>query len=359
MRPLITTGIACYNAEGTVGRAVESALAQTWPEREILIVDDASTDESPAVLRQLARAYPEIRVIRHERNRGFPSAANTVITQARGAFIAFLGDDDESAPDRLERQYRRIAEYEAEHPGAMVLCYSNRNVVPVGEEEPGFQRLGIGRVPPEPSGPLVAEYVLGLVKDDGRHSWGMAGSGTLMARVEAFRHLGGFDDRFRRGADVDFAVRAALGGAHFISVDAPLITQHITQTPDKAGRIELQYNLLVLQKHKSYLKRKGSYLGAWCNKHAQFYYGRHWRWRLWYLAALACFPWRVSRERLKRSSLLDRLGLLRIARLGSGRRGRRRGGRCLGLAVPAGRRDRTRNAARGRADNAGRARLGQ
>ena len=48
-----------------------------------------------------------------ERNRGVAEARNTLLAQARGAFIAFFDDDDESAPDRLEQQYRRIVEYES------------------------------------------------------------------------------------------------------------------------------------------------------------------------------------------------------------------------------------------------------
>lgn len=310
-RPLITIGITCFNAEDTVGRAVRSALAQTWREREILIVDDSSTDGSEIGLRELAEAHPEIRVIRHEANRGFPGAVNTLLAQARGLFIAFFDDDDESAPDRLEQQYRRIVDYEAAHPGAVVFCYSNRDVVIAHEGNPSFKRFGIGRASPEPFGPIVADYILGLVKDDGWHCWGMFGSCTLMGRTPAFRGLGGFDNRFRRAAEHDFAIRAALKGAHFISVDAPLTTQYLTLTPDKSGKADLRYRLLLVRKHKSYLRGKKSYIGAWCNMHAQFYYWRHLtRWRLWYLAALMCFPSSVSRERLKRSSLLARLRLL-------------------------------------------------
>ena len=100
-----------------------------------------------------------------------------------------------------------------------------------------FARLGIGRHPPEPSGRVVADYVLGLMKDDGRHCWGMFGSCTLMGRTETFRGFGGFDQRFRRCAELDLAVRAALGGAHFISVDAPLVTQHLTPSATKTGPI--------------------------------------------------------------------------------------------------------------------------
>jgi glycosyltransferase involved in cell wall biosynthesis len=310
--PLITVGITCYNARDSIRGAVEGALMQSWPAREIIIVDDASTDGGDRVLQELQRAYPELRVVRHEFNRGFPSALNTLLAEARGIFIAFFDDDDESVPDRLVRQYRRIISYEARHPGAGVLCYSNRTVVSPDARRAEFGRLGIGRHSPEPSGPVVADYLLGLIKDDGRHCWGMFGSCTLMARTETFRRLGGFDHRFRRCAELDLGVRAALGGAHFISVDAPLVTQYLTPTTDKAGNADLRYRLMLLEKHRRYLKQRRSYLGAWCYMHAQFYCGRHWQWRLWYLAALILFPWRVSRARLKQSSLVGRLRLAHV-----------------------------------------------
>ena len=147
------------------------------------------------------------------------------------------------------------------------------------------------------------------MKDDSRHCWGMFGSCTLMGRTEALRGFGGFDQRFRRCAELDLAVRAALGGAHFISVDAPLVTQHLSPSADK-GKADLQYRLLLLEKHKSFLRQKRAYVGAWCYMHAQCHSGGGWRWRLWYLAALEFFPWRWSRERLRQSSRLARLGLV-------------------------------------------------
>jgi glycosyltransferase involved in cell wall biosynthesis len=309
-RPLITIAITCYNAEGTIQRALEGALAQTWTAREIVVVDDASTDRSAALLEELVGTYDEMRLICHESNRGVAEARNTLLANANGTFIAFFDDDDESVPDRVEQQYRRLSDYESTHAAALVLCYSNRAVVRTGERRATSQLAGIGRLPPAPSGPIVADYVLGLFKDDGRHSWGRLGSGTLMARIEALRSFGGFDAQFRRCAERDLAIRAALRGAHFVSVDAPLVTQYLTPRADKAGDAELRYRLLLVKKHESYLKKKRSYLGAWCYMHARFHYSQRRHWRHWYLAALVCFPWHVSWGRLKHSSLLARLRLL-------------------------------------------------
>lgn len=307
--PLVTIGITCYDAEPTIARAVDSALAQTWNAREIIVIDDGSADGSAAVVEEIARAHDDVRLIRHGGNRGVAEARNTLLVHASGTVIAFFDDDDESVPDRLEQQYRRLSDYESTHPAATVFCYSNRDVVQAGEHLPTSQRLGIGRRPPAPSGPMVADYVLGLVKDDGRHCWGMLGSCTLMARTEALRALGSFDGRFRRCAELDLGIRAAVEGAHFISVDAPLIIQYLSPTAERADA-DLRYRLLLVEKHRRYLEGKKAFMGAWCNMHAQFYLyrGRRWLWRLWYVAALVLFPWDVSRERLKRSSILARLG---------------------------------------------------
>lgn len=304
--PLVTIGLTCFNAEDTIWRAITSALGQTWSHREIIVVDDCSTDSSMSMLREVETMHPEVRIIRHHINQGFPSAVNRLVGEAQGDFVAFFDDDDESASDRVEEQYRRIVDYESGHGGVPVLCYSNRHVL--GDQHRAeFQRLGIGRTPIEPHGPLVADFVLGLVKDDERHTWGMFGSCTLMTRTDVFRAFQGFDSRFRRCAELDFAARAAFGGAHFISVNRPLVTQTLTPTANKAKGADLHYRLQLIEKHKAYLKQKNSYIGAWCNMHAQFYRATQpLRSRLWYIAALALFPWDVARARLARSSVAAR-----------------------------------------------------
>ena len=92
-----------------------------------------------------------------------------------------------------------------------------------------------------------------------------------MARTQALRDLGSFDARFRRCAELDFAVRAAFAGSHFISVDAPLVTQYLTPTADKADEVRLRYRLLLVEKHRAYLNEKRCYAGAWCYMHARFH----------------------------------------------------------------------------------------
>ena len=101
--------IAAYNAEAFLERAVSSALRQTSPPTEILIVDDASLDGTAEAARALAARDSRIRLLRLDDNRGPAGARNAGIEEARGDWIAVLDADDAFLPDRLER-LQKIAE---------------------------------------------------------------------------------------------------------------------------------------------------------------------------------------------------------------------------------------------------------
>lgn len=258
---LITIGITCYNASDTISRAVESALAQNWPELEVVAVDDCSTDSSWSILSNLAIQDPRLKIVRHEVNKGYPSALNTILAHASGEFVAIFDDDDDNMPDRLKAQVERITTYEARTRAKLVFCYSNRAVVKKGQPTPDHIALAIGRSGSEPHGLEVADYILGIAEAPDR-VWGMFGSCTLMARKSTFTAIGEFDPDFRRCAEWDMAIRGAHMGAHFIAVDRPLITQHKTQGADKSGTKPLFYALMLRDKHRAYLEGKGLYLAS-------------------------------------------------------------------------------------------------
>ena len=283
--PLITVGITCFNAADTIARAIESAMKQDWPNKEIVVLDDASTDGSEAVLQEMARQHPGLRIIRHEVNRGLPVALNRILAETQGEFVAFFDDDDESRQNRLTKQWRRLTDYERLHGAELVLCYSNRHVVRAGQTKPDHVAMAIGREAPEPSGPIVADYLFGHLADS-HHVWGLLGSGTLMARRRTFLALGNFDASFRRYDDVDLAIRAALRGAHFIAVNEPLITQYKTVTADKAGKIPLEYALKLRRKHKDYLINEKAYLASLAMAHAWFHRDKERRWKSRFFLAM-------------------------------------------------------------------------
>jgi len=97
-RPSTTVVMPVHNREAWVGRALESVLAQTWSDFEILVVDDGSTDGTADVLR---RYLPHITLLSSPHT-GAYAARNLAIRQARGALVAFIDSDDVWHPDRLE-----------------------------------------------------------------------------------------------------------------------------------------------------------------------------------------------------------------------------------------------------------------
>lgn len=103
--PCVSVIIIAYNGEAFLSQAIDSVLAQTFQDFELLVVDDGSTDRT----RQIADAYRmtrRVRVLSHPDggNRGMSAARNLGLSQARGEFIAFLDADDVWAPEKLEQQ---------------------------------------------------------------------------------------------------------------------------------------------------------------------------------------------------------------------------------------------------------------
>ena len=84
--PVVSIVLPTYNGSTYLGEAIESCLAQTYPAWELIIVDDCSTDATPALLAQYAARDQRIRVIRHEENRKVPGALNTGHAAARGSY---------------------------------------------------------------------------------------------------------------------------------------------------------------------------------------------------------------------------------------------------------------------------------
>ncbi len=101
-RPKVTVFIPVYNREQYVGEAIESILAQTFSDFEILLVDDGSTDHSVDKIRSFPD--PRIRLVCNEENLGIPKTRNKGVELARGQYMAMLDSDDRAYPERLEKQ---------------------------------------------------------------------------------------------------------------------------------------------------------------------------------------------------------------------------------------------------------------
>jgi glycosyltransferase involved in cell wall biosynthesis len=107
--PKVSVVVSCYNYARFLPAAVASLQAQTYANIEILVIDDGSTDETPAVAAQLAAADPRVVSFR-QANEGQAGAKNAGIRRSTGEFIAFLDADDRWDPSKLEKQMKLFAE---------------------------------------------------------------------------------------------------------------------------------------------------------------------------------------------------------------------------------------------------------
>ena len=104
-QPLVSVIVAAYNVERYLPAALESVLAQTYKNLEILVVDDGSTDKTPGICDTYARKDSRIRVI-HKENGGLSDARNAALPVASGDYIAYLDGDDRMQPCMIEAMVR-------------------------------------------------------------------------------------------------------------------------------------------------------------------------------------------------------------------------------------------------------------
>jgi len=145
-RPLVSVIMNCYNGEAYLREAIESVLAQTYRNFEIIFYDNASTDGSAAI----AQSYGEsVRYFRGEQTIPLGAARNTAIAQANGDLIAFLDTDDRWLPQKLEMQLARFAEcLEAD------FCYTNCHVL-----DAATGRMHLGFHSPQPEGEVFRAFL--------------------------------------------------------------------------------------------------------------------------------------------------------------------------------------------------------
>ena len=181
--------IPAYNHARFVAQAIESALTQTFPPAEVIVVDDGSTDDT---VRVLAGYADRVQVIRHS-NCGVAASRNKGAAVSTGEYLAFLDADDIWLPRKLEKQ---IARFQAEPDLGLVDC---------------------GMVEINNAGGLMQEHLDGddgwvaekMLLFNGRSVIVGIGSTSLIPR-RVFEEIGGFDSRLSTSADWDLACRIAL-----------------------------------------------------------------------------------------------------------------------------------------------------
>lgn len=125
--PLFSVAMPAYQAQDVVARAVESVLAQTFDDWELVVVDDGSTDATSDVVRRYVQADPRVRLVRQE-NAGCGAARNTAVLASTGRFVLRFDADDELLPEYLER----MAAFISANPGYDLYSCNGWHVAPDG-----------------------------------------------------------------------------------------------------------------------------------------------------------------------------------------------------------------------------------
>ena len=193
--PAYDVVIPCHDRAHVVADAVRSVLAQAHPPTRVVVVDDASRDGTPALIRGLEAKHPAVRALTLPRNGRVGAARNAGIAACVSPWIAFLDDDDVWVPGAAEALLGAA-------DGADVVVGHFARVV--GNDEPGPAECGWD------GGDIRARLRTG----------GVVGTSWSIVRTDVVCGVGGFDPSFTSCEDWDFYTRLAANGARFARVDA-------------------------------------------------------------------------------------------------------------------------------------------
>jgi glycosyltransferase involved in cell wall biosynthesis len=204
MEPKVSIIIPAYNAEAYVKEAVDSALAQTYKNREVIVVDDGSTDGTKKVLEPYIARKEIIYIL--QSNKGLAGARNTGTRAAKGEYIALLDSDDIFLPEKVAEQ---VAALESRPDFAVCYCglihFTDPPAGRAGSEPKRFYHHRFYYPSGDIFEPLLRRQFVNPL--------------SVLARREVFEKYGYFDEALRRSEDWDLWLRWAHAGVKFYYLD--------------------------------------------------------------------------------------------------------------------------------------------
>jgi glycosyltransferase involved in cell wall biosynthesis len=197
MNPLVSVICLCYNHANFVEEAIRSVLSQTYSNIQLIIVDDASTDDSVTIIRKLIDQHPHVEVLFLKENLGNCKAFNQGLKLAKGDFIVDFATDDVMMPDRIIKQVDFFKTLDPSYGVVFTdaVYIDEAGVVLHNHNEYLFQKRLINEIPQGEIYPSVlSTYFIS--------------SPTMLSRKEVFVSLQGYDEDLAY-EDFDFWIRSA------------------------------------------------------------------------------------------------------------------------------------------------------
>lgn len=226
----ITVIIPTFNRGWIVEEAIKSVLAQDYPNFELFIVDDGSTDDTKAILSR----YVNDIVVLNQKNKGVSAARNKGITESSEKYIAFLDSDDLWLPEKLSCQI----DFFKQNPEAMI-CQTNEIWIRNGV------RVNPKKIHKKPSGMIFKPSLLRC----------LVSPSAVMMRRELFENVGLFDEQLPACEDYDLWLRVSQSYPVSL-IDIPLVVKrggHPDQLSKEPGLDRFRINALVKMLNKNSL----------------------------------------------------------------------------------------------------------
>ncbi|RPD48583.1 glycosyltransferase [Hymenobacter sediminis] len=219
--PLVSIIALCYNHARFLETALDSIRAQTYPNLEVILVDDASTDGSRAILERYAAAHPQWQLLLLPENVGNCRAFNQGFRRSKGEFVLDFATDDVLLPERIAQQVRQF-----EQVGPRCgMVYSDAELIDEagGHVRYHFRRDAQGQLHPQPASGLVFADVLARY---------FISTPTMTMRRATLEELGGYDETLAY-EDFDFWVRASRNWEFYL---LPAVTTQKRLHPQSMSR---------------------------------------------------------------------------------------------------------------------------
>jgi glycosyltransferase involved in cell wall biosynthesis len=254
--PPVSVCMVTYNRARQLPKTIDSLLAQSFADFELVISDDCSTDETEEICREYARCDSRIRYRRNERNVGMPGNLNVSLQAANGDYLANLHDGDVYRSDLVAKWKAALDSL----PSAGFVFNTYRVI-----HDDGRIELYGESYPPLIPGRQLVERLLS--------QWGSCVFGTVMARRSAYEQVGWFDPQFGNFSDVDMWLRIAAR-YDVAYVNEPLMDLMPRDPTRFYGFVHWQVAFWILSIHTLNLQRCSELLPELTNE-----LRRRYRWR--------------------------------------------------------------------------------
>lgn len=244
--PLVTIGIISYNNAAYIGECIESCLAQTYPNVEIVVADDASTDRSPDIIREYVKRYPnKIRAVLAHTNAGVAPNLNQAVKAAKGVWFKTIACDDVLMPDCIEQYMREVSQYGI-YSGILfgrMKSFSNSLIMDEVSAVPVF--FGFSEMERMESLSLTNTLL----------------APTVFIKLSTLLELGLANDRYPFLEDYPLWVKAAKSGVYFHCIDAVTVKyrvhESLSMSVQRIGHLGYYQSLLNFSREVLWPMRRG------------------------------------------------------------------------------------------------------